>query len=257
MNRPVRIACVEYLNATPFRLGIETFTHWEGPAPELHLLHPRDCAMALANDEVDLGLVPVAVIPSLKHAEVVTDYCIGAERAVESVCIYAEKPLNKLNRMLLDFQSLTSISLVQVLNHFHWKHPWIFDSASKDYINQIHGNTGGVVIGDRTFGLEGRFPVVVDLASEWHAYTGLPFVFAAWVANKPLDPVFLQAFNQALYTGLKQLPNIIAEQQERCIGKTDVKHYLTKAISYNLDQGKRDAMRLFLNLFTRLPQAIS
>jgi hypothetical protein len=69
--------------------------------------------------------------------------------------------------------------------------------------------------------------------------------------------VFLQAFNQALYTGLKQLPNIIAEQQERYIGKTDVKHYLTKAISYNLDQGKRDAMRLFLNLFTRLPQAIS
>lgn len=257
MNRPVRIACVDYLNATPFRVGIETFTQWEGPAPELHLLHPRDCAMALAKDEVDMGLVPVAVIPSLKHAEVVTDYCIGADRAVESVCIYAEKPLKELDRILLDFQSLTSISLVQVLNHFHWKHPWTFVSAPPDYINHIKGNTGGVVIGDRTFGLDARFPVVVDLASEWFAYTGLPFVFAAWVANKPLDPLFLHAFNQALYTGLAQMPEIISQQQERYIGKTDVKHYLTKAISYNLDAGKRDALSLFLNLFTRLPQAIS
>lgn len=93
-------------------------------------------------------------------------------------------------------------------------------------------------------GLESKYPYVYDLGEAWLQHTGLPFVFAAWVSTRPLDPAFIQRFNAALKTGLDYIPELIYLLPTQ--PDFDLNTYFTKYISYPLTQGKKEALRLFL-----------
>ncbi|MCB0410405.1 MAG: hypothetical protein KDD29_09315, partial [Flavobacteriales bacterium] len=73
----IKVSLVSYLNAIPFLYGIKNSKIQE--EIELHLDIPSDCAKKLIYNEVDLGLVPVAIIPQLKEHYIISDYCIGAQ----------------------------------------------------------------------------------------------------------------------------------------------------------------------------------
>ncbi len=77
--------------------------------------YPSKIAEMLMNDQIDVGLVPVAVIPQLKEHYIITDYCIGAENEVASVCLFSETKLNKIEKVILDYQSRTSVALAKLL----------------------------------------------------------------------------------------------------------------------------------------------
>ncbi len=77
--------------------------------------YPAKIASMLLNDEIDVGLVPVAIIPKLKEHYIISDYCIGAEQAVASVCLFSEVPIEKIEKIILDYQSRTSVALARVL----------------------------------------------------------------------------------------------------------------------------------------------
>ena len=64
---------------------------------------------------IDIGLVPVAIIPDLRDWYINTDYCIGADGAVASVCIFSDVPLDQAESVLLDYQSRTSVQLATLL----------------------------------------------------------------------------------------------------------------------------------------------
>ena len=64
-----------------------------------------------------------------------------------------------------------------------------------NFESNIKGNTAGVIIGDRAYNYRDNFPYVYDLSNAWKKFSGLPFVFACWVSNKPLDPSFKKAFS--------------------------------------------------------------
>ena len=49
---------------------------------ELIEAYPANIAKMLLEDTIDMGLVPVAVIPLLTKAQIISDYCIGAEGEV-------------------------------------------------------------------------------------------------------------------------------------------------------------------------------
>ncbi len=68
---------------------------------------PANIAAMLLNDEIDIGLVPVAIIPRLQEAHIITNYCIGAVGRVESVGIFSEVPIEKVEKLILDYQSRT------------------------------------------------------------------------------------------------------------------------------------------------------
>lgn len=204
---------------------------------------PAECAEKLLRGEVDLGLVPVAIIPKLDNATIITDRCIGSDGKVETVCLFSDVPVSEIEEVLLDYQSRTSVQLVKLLAEKHWniKPKWV-DGAS-DFIDNIHGTTAGVVIGDRAFDLKEKYSVVLDLSEEWKNLTGLPFVFACWVSNKRLDPAFISSFQQALDMGLSEKANAI----ETMHGSADesLVRYVEESISYQLDDKKRQAMKLF------------
>ena len=82
---------------------------------DLVVAYPSKIATMLANDEIDVGLVPVAIIPKLKEHYIISDYCIGSDGEVGSVCLFSEVPLEKIENVLLDYQSMTSVELLKIL----------------------------------------------------------------------------------------------------------------------------------------------
>ncbi len=216
---------------------------------ELTEAYPAKIAAMLVADEIDAGLVPVAVIPRLKEWHIVSDYCIGAVNDVASVCLFSEVPFDNIEKVLLDYQSRTSVNLFKVLLKHYWKKDMVLEDAKENYISQITGTTAGVVIGDRALAQRKVSPYVYDLAGNWKHFTGLPFVFAAWISNKQLPADFINLFNQANSVGLNQLDAVIAENNH---SNYNLREYYTHNISYVLDDEKRKGMNKFLELLQQL-----
>jgi chorismate dehydratase len=125
----------------------------------------------------------------------------------------------------------------------HWKISPELIAAEKGFEQQISGTTGGLVIGDRAFK---QIPLSVhhyDLGLAWKEMTGLPFVFAAWVANKILPAEFINAFNTATGTGMQHIDEIVAANPFEAY---DLQEYYKKNINYRLDNEKRKGLELFL-----------
>ncbi len=233
---------MSYLNARPLVYGL---TH-HPVINQIQLTedYPAFVARQLVAGEVDMGLIPVAMIPKLPQSFIVADYCIGADGPVASVCLFSEVPMDQITHVYLDYQSRTSVNLARVLLREYWKKDVQFlDATGEDFRDKIKGNTAGVVIGDRALEQRQRSPFIYDLAEAWIDHTGLPFVFAAWVANKPLPPDFVAAFNEANKWGLEQLEVVL---QNINYPVYDLNKYFTHNISYLLDDDKRKGLALFL-----------
>ena len=241
---PHSVSIVNYYNTTPFLYGIHHSDFISQIKLELDI--PSVCAQKLKNKQVEIGLVPVAILPELDSYHIITDYCIGAVGKVDSVKLFSKKPLDQLTHVLLDYQSKTSVTLVQVLNTHFWKKNIQFIPATEDFEKQINDTTGAVIIGDRTFGLTSH-PYQYDLAEEWQKYTDLPFVFACWVSNIPLEKSFISEFNKALGYGVNHIEEAVIEKPNEALGDKAL-DYLKNKISYNLDEDKRQALTKFLEL---------
>ncbi len=234
---------VSYLNTRPLLLGMEQSPFKE--RIELMKAYPAQIAQALLDDTIDIGLVPVAVMPLLKHPQLVSKYVIGTEGEVASVALFSQVPMDQIEKVYLDYQSRTSVALAKILFKQYWKKEVEFLNATEGYINQIHGNTAGIIIGDRALVNIDKFEHIYDLGLAWKAYSGLPFVFAAWVANKPIPLEFMEAFDAANGYGLSHLEDVIAliPANEQVY---DLHKYYTENISYELTPEKKAGLGKFL-----------
>src|SRR5215217_7144760 len=115
----IRISAVNYLNSKPFIYGLENSAIRN--EIELQLDIPSVCADKLEENKVDIGLVPVAILPELEEYHIISDYCIGADGEVGSVLLLSEVPLNEIKVIQLDYQSRTSVLLAQILAEKFWK----------------------------------------------------------------------------------------------------------------------------------------
>jgi chorismate dehydratase len=241
----IKVGIVNYLNTKPLIYGLQ-----QSPVMEqMELIgdYPANVARMLLEGKIDMGLVPVAVIPHLKEYHINTDFCIGCDGPVVSVCLFSEVPLEQIETVLMDYQSRTSVALARVLLREYWKiSPQLVDTKA-DYRADIKGTTAGVVIGDRALEQRSKSTYVYDLGEAWKALTGLPFVFAAWVSNKKLPADFVAAFNEANEAGVNYIPRVVASTSYPAF---DLHAYYTRFINYQLDAPKREALDLFLSKLT-------
>ena len=212
---------------------------------DLVIDYPSKIASMLLEDEIDVGLVPVAIIPEMNEHYIISDYCIGSDGEVASVCLFSEVPLDEIKTVLLDYQSRTSVALLKILIKEYWKINVVFENTSGDYQSKISGTTAGLVIGDRALQQRKISTYIYDLGLEWRKFTRLPFVFAAWVSNKKLDEGFIKDFNEANKYGLNNLDKVV---QENPFTIFDLNHYYKDCISFDLDENKKKGLRLFLKL---------
>ena len=246
--KKIRVGAVSYLNTKPLLFGIKQ----EPFINQIELIedYPAQIAQKLINDEIDVGLIPVAAILWLSESSIVTEYCIGSDGAVASVCIFSEVPIQEVEKVYLDYQSRTSIELARILLDEYWKQKVEFvDAKGEDFRTEIKGGTAGVIIGDRALRQRKNSKYIYDLGEAWKKHTGLPFVFAAWVANKALPAEFISLFNEANRAGLNQLMTVV---EQNPFPGFDLKNYYENCISYELDGEKRKGLDLFLQKLAAL-----
>ena len=248
-----KIASVAYLNSKPFLYGLNNFPFKSDI--EYTVDTPANISVKLLNGEVDLALVPVAVLSQLKQYYLLDGYCIGAKGPVQSVCLFSERPIENCNRILLDYQSRTSVMLTKILMSKHWKLYPEFVSTEVGYENEIKNETAGLVIGDRALELKSKFKFIYDLSEEWMKLTGLPFVFAVWVSLNEIPDEIKSELTKAFQFGINSIDKVIAEEEKKFIG-IDVGNYLTYGIDYIFNDEKLKAMQLFLNYIIEIEETV-
>lgn len=206
----------------------------------------------ILENKVDIALAPVAVLSKISDYKLLSDYCIGAENKVHSVCLFSDVPLDKIQNIYLDHHSMTSVMLLRILLKEYWNlSPQIID-AKPGYLELIKHNTAGLAIGDKSFPLHHRYEYVYDLAETWHTYMQLPFVFAAWMTRKKIPDEFEKLLNQALAFGLNHLNEVIAENATTSLTKNELLTYYTQFISYQFSEKKKEALHVFLDKISLL-----
>ncbi|MCC7524606.1 MAG: menaquinone biosynthesis protein [Chitinophagaceae bacterium] len=244
MNNKLNLGVIDYLNVKPLLYGIKH-------SPVIHEIniretYPAKLAAMLLSGEVDLGIVPVAIIPEMNEWYMVSDYCIGCNGAVATVCLFSEVPVNRIETVLLDYHSKTSVALAKILLKQYWKiNPEFVHTHNDGFRKEITGTTAAIVIGDRAFEQRSKSSYVYDLGEAWKNFTGLPFVFAAWIANKPLPEKFIRDFNAANALGLQHIGEVVRESGFKLF---DLNQYYRYNVNYILDEQKKKGLTTFLSL---------
>jgi len=241
MGKKIRVGAVSYLNTKPLIYGFEQGMMKD--KVELVIDYPAKIAAALLNDKIDLGLVPVAILPEMKMYYIVGDHCIGCDGAVASVSLFSEVPLEQIETVLLDYQSRTSVKLAEILMKEYWKIKPVLIDADDDFRSHISGTTAAVVIGDRALEQRKSSTYQYDLGLAWKEYTGMPFVFAAWISNQPLSESFIEDFNEANEFGLRHMEEVIRLNTNPPI---DLGKYYSEYISYDFTAEKKKGLDEFL-----------
>ena len=241
MIQKIKVGAVSYLNAKPLLYGLKH----TNIIKEIVLTedYPSNIAHQLLHGTIDIGLVPVAIIPKLQEHYIISNYCIGCDGEVASVCLFSEVPIEQIKKVLLDYQSRTSVQLVQILLKEYWKVNVVFEQTSTNFREEIKNTTAAVVIGDRAFEQRNISTYCYDVGLAWKQHTGLPFVFAAWVANKPLSEDFIARFSAANQLGLDDIETVIHQLHSP---HYNLKKYFTQNIQYVLNNNLKKGLAHFL-----------
>jgi chorismate dehydratase len=244
--KKIKVGAVSYLNTKPLLYGMQNPAFLQ--ANELVLDYPAHIADLLKEGSIDVGFVPVALLPQLPGYFIVSDYCIAADYEVASVCLFSEVPLAEIETIYLDYQSRSSVALLKILMKEYWGiEAVLIEAKDESYRTRVHGSTAALVIGDRAFEQRRISNFIYDLATEWRNMTGLPFVFAVWASLKPMSREWIENFNAANALGLQHFDEV-AEAQK--FSAFDLKKYYRNHIRYVLDNEKKKGMNRFLEMLS-------
>ena len=242
-GKRLRIAAVEYLNTKPFLYGIELAGLTDDV--EVILEHPANCAKLFEKSEVDVALIPTGALGNLSAYKMISNYCIACNGPVGTVALFSQQPIDQLDRIYLDYQSRSSRILLQWLFKNYWKREVEFLDADRGYEERIRNAIGGLIIGDRAIKLSDTFAFKYDLGDIWKKATGLPFVFAVWVASKKLNAYWEEKLNMAFEKGLQAIPEVSHLWMNNGF---DVNNYFTDFIHFTFDRTKKQGLDLFLSI---------
>ncbi len=227
---------------------------------QIDYMLPSECADHLAGGTADIGLVPVASLAVVPGLRVFPGCTIASKRRVRSLLLVrrANQPLAKLRTVAADTASRTTIAHARILFH-HWGNPSVeYVPMPGDLDTMLGRAEAAIVIGDPALlALEeranreertGEELVYHDLAEEWRAVTGLPFVSAVWGAahGRALDESVADDLIRSRDHGLRNIDALAAEWAARLPVPEDVIHsYFTSNIHYILDEECLEGIRCF------------
>jgi chorismate dehydratase len=168
----------------------------------------------MARGELEVALIPVIEYFRAGTYRLVPNIAIASQGPVLSVTLFSRSPWNEIRRVALDEGSRTSAALAQILMRKKYGVqpevvPWPLDRVAEDA-----DADAVLLIGDRAMHacLPG-FRFAFDLGQEWHDWTGLPFVYAAWAVRDGVDlgPV-LDALYESKRRGIESAGAIAAHE---------------------------------------------
>ncbi len=254
MTSPIRVGAVSYLNAKPLYHRFEEFA----PDARLEMEVPSRLAERLAAGDLDVALIPsVEYLRGARRGyEIVPGFAIGARGPVRSVKLFSKVPLKAIDRLALDAGSRTSQALVRVwLDARHGVRPRTIEQLPLG-VSALESTADAVlVIGDRAMKVPDEpFHAVVDMAEAWRELTGLPFVFALWVARAGVDLGDLpDALERCRVEGLAHADELARIHGPRLgLDFATCYDYLTSALSYDLGEPELAGLRRFAAMAARL-----
>ena len=244
----LRIATVPYLNAAPLVRGLSGLAAETGAEVEIRPIPPSRIAGLLRSGEADVGLVPVIEIPGLGNPELVAGLGIASHRRARSVVLVTRQPLDAVRRVALDASSRTSAALVRLLLRRRGLREVEFVERAPEWPAMLDGADAALLIGDPALTADLQGHHAIDLATEWFAATGLPFVFAVWAVRPGLALADGGAlFHEAYRRGALELDAIAREASARLsLPPDDLASYLRDCIHYRLGPEEERAIPLFL-----------
>lgn len=249
----LRVGIVDFLNSRPLAWGFLSGDQGDLFTPSFH--PPATIARMLAEGGLDIGLVPSIEVERIPGLRVLGDLCVAASHEVRSVLLVSRvDPVaepERIRRVALDRNSRTSAALLRILLRERWGADPEYVEASPDVDRMLETADAALVIGDPAL----RFHAspdrthlhTVDLAAEWQALTGLPFVFAVWAVREAAwRPDLASHFESSLRLGLASIDSIVREAAaELALDPATLQTYLTENLSYRLQEPQRRGLEEF------------
>ena len=265
VHRPiVRLGVIDYLNVAPVYDALRRDTALL-PGVELVAGVPSAMNAALLAGEIDLSNVSsVAYGQHVNEWLLVPGLSVAAHEKVESVLLFswhADWRALDGGSIALSSDSATSVALVKLLAEERYGARPRYVTAAPDLGTMLAQHDAALLIGDialvegqkrREIAGRGR-PYVFDLAAEWRAWTGLPFVFAVWAARADrareiATSGIVRALHESKWRGLDDLERIAAEAAERLGLAEDACPRYLRLLDYDLDERDLEGLRRFLEL---------
>jgi chorismate dehydratase len=251
MPTALRVGAVSYLNAKPLYYRLEEFAS----SIVLEMDLPSRLADRLAEDDLDVALIPSVEYlrgAAARGYAIVPGLAIAARGAVRSVKLFSRVPPGQIERLALDAGSRTSQVLAQVWLDARWGvRPARVELLPPGVPIEESTADAVVLIGDRAMKVaEEGFATVVDLAEAWQELTGLPFVFALWVARAGVDLGALpEALLRSRAEGLAHARELAATHGPGLgLDVATCYDYLTSALSYDLGAREVAGLRRFARM---------
>jgi chorismate dehydratase len=263
-QQSAKLGVIEYLNVaavydalrldTSLSLGVELVTGV-----------PSAMNAALLAGEIDLS--NVSSVAYGQHADewlLVPGLSVAAREKVESVLLFswqAEWRALDGGAIALSSDSATSVALVRLLSEERYDARPHYMAAAPDLDAMLAAHDAALLIGDvalvegqkrREIAGRGK-PYVFDLAAEWRAWTGLPFVFAVWAARADrLREIsasgVIETLRESKRRGLGNLGRIASEAAERLDLPEAVCLRYLRLLDYDLGERDLEGLRRFLEL---------
>ncbi|HMQ07259.1 MAG TPA: menaquinone biosynthesis protein [Saprospiraceae bacterium] len=246
MDNKIKIALVSYLNTLPFEWALEGLVRKD--KIEIIKTVPSECANLLKRRKVDLALIPSGALEDIEDGEIVTDYCIGCDGPVRSVCIFSSSSLDQINKLYLDSHSRTSHLLARIVIESFFNNSQVdYEVAHVEDIDFLEDHEAVLMIGDKVFGKEDIFRFKTDLGQVWKENTGLPFVFAVWVqrSSNPVDEILLNLINKAFEREINKILSGHLKIKKDDRFKVNLESYFRTNISYTFAKAKKMSILLF------------
>lgn len=261
-NERLRIAAIRFLNPAPLMWDFEhpPLNSLLAERYAIHPMLPSECADRLAGGDADIGLVPIASLATTPGLRILPGCTIASKGRVRSLILVrrANQPLSSLRTVAADTASRTTIAYTRILFQKWENTNVVFVPMAADLDAMLARADGAIVIGDPALlALEerqnrversGEALIYHDLAEEWHAFTGLPFVSAVWAAAPgcAFSERVAEDFIRSRDHGLKNMEALAEEWSRRLpLGRESILAYLTTNIHYVLDDECIEGMHCF------------
>ena len=243
----LRVGAVSFLNTKPLIYPLLNKEIQTDIALSVDV--PSRVATLLSEGELDVGLIPI--IEYFRANPSRTDYCvlphisIASHGRVKSIQLFSRVPIQEIRRIALDTNSRTSVALLKVLLAEKYGVSPAFTTCAPTVIpstalqnRQYPPFEAVLLIGDPALRHLGTTEYSIDLGETWYKLTGLPFVYACWVAREEACLGDLaQVLFQSKERGVAQIPEIAqVEAQKLGLPETLCLDYLQNCIKYDLDE---------------------
>lgn len=237
MPKRIRVSTIAYLNTVPLTRSLLRETP---DGMEFSFTVPSRCAEEVAAGRADVGIIPSIEYQRVPGLVALAGPCIASRRRVRSILLLSRRPLERVETLAADTSSRTSVALADLVLRCRYGRQAKLVARAPEPAAMLADCDAAVVIGDPAL-VYSQHPLdgvrTVDLAEEWRAWTGLPFVFAFWAAVPGVaTPELAAVFAQARDRGLAAIDRIVEEEApRRGLPEQVVRQYLTESIHYHLD----------------------